>query len=198
LRYLKLVFSISLVALLVSDVSAFMFGIRYSNLNEPVLPAIDRQDTRGRLGVFFGAREKGHDFLIGLEYDRYKQERGDTLLYSRRITASIGYRYRLFPIKKAEAMKMMPSIGIYYFKSFGRVDADSSVMSSADRQYYKDLTNDQGIRVSLGAEYYLAPAFSLGCEGGIRYTRVKSKAYGYTIKISEYRTFAAILLSFYW
>lgn len=184
--------------LLAGDVSAFIFGVRYSNLNEPILPAIDRQDSRGRLGVYFGGREKGHDMLLGLDYDRYKQERGDTLLYSRRITASIGYRYRLFSAKKSEAMNMMPFIGVHYFKSFGKVEADTSVISSSDRQYYKDLTNDQGIMVSLGAEYYLAPAFSLGCEGGIRYSKVKSKAYGYTIKISEYRTFAAILLSFYW
>lgn len=187
-----------LVTLLAGDASAIIFGVRYSNLNEPILPAIDRQDTRGRLGVYFGGRERGHDLLLGLDYDRYKQERGDTLLYSRRITASIGYRYRLFSAKKTEGMKIMPFIGIHYFKSFGKVEADTSVISSADRQYYKDLTNDQGIRVSLGAEYYLAPAFSLGCEGGIRYTKAKSKAYGYTIKISEYRTFAAILLSFYW
>jgi hypothetical protein len=187
-----------LVTIFAGDASAIIFGIRYSNLNEPILPAIQRQDSRGRLGVFFGAREKSQDFLLGLDYDRYKQERGDTLLYSRRITASIGYRYRLFSTEKAEGMNMMPYIGIHYFKSFGKVDADTSVMSSADRQYYKDLTNDQGIRVSLGAEYYLAPAFSLGCEGGIRYAKVKSKAYGYTIKISEYRTFAALLVSFYW
>ena len=198
LRYLRLIFPVLLVTIFAADASAFIFGVRYSNLNEPILPAIERQDSRGRLGVFFGGREKSHDFLLGLDYDRYKLERGDTLLYSRRITASIGYRYRLFPTKKAEAMKIMPFIGIHYFRSFGKVDADSSVMSSTDRQYYKDLTNDQGIRVSLGAEYYFAPAFSLGCEGGIRYTKVKSNAYGYTIKISEYKTFAAILLSFYW
>ncbi len=181
-----------------SDASAFIFGVRYSNLNEPILPAIERQDTRGRLGVYFGGKEKGQDFLVGIDYDSYKQQRGDTLLYSRRITASIGYRYGLFSGKKAEAMNMMPFIGVHYFKSFGKVVADSSVMSSEDRQYYKDLTNDQGIRVSLGAEYYFAPAFSFGCEGGIQYTKAKSKAYGYTIKISEYRTFAAILMSFYW
>jgi hypothetical protein len=189
---------ILLFALFAGDASAMIFGIRYSNLNEPILPAIERQDSRGRLGVYFGTREKGHDFLIGIDYDSYKQQRGDTLLYSRRITTSIGYRYRLFSSQRGAAMKMMPYIGIHYLKSFGKVVADTSVMSSEDRQYYKDLSNDQGIRVSFGADYYFAPVFSLGGEGGIRYTRVKSKAYGYTIKISEYRTFAAILLSFYW
>lgn len=198
LRLPKIAGILVFMLLLTQESSAAIFGVRFSNLSEPILPAIERQDSRGRLGVFAGTRQKNNDFLIGLDYDRYKQQRGDTLLYSRRVTVSIGYRYRLFSTDRTEAMKIMPAVGVHIFKSFASVSADSSIFSEQDRNYYKDISNDEGVRVTLSSEYFFAPAFSFGCEGGIQYIRAKSKAYGYTIKVSEYRTYAAILISFYW
>jgi hypothetical protein len=198
LRSFRIMGTVLFLFLMVQESSAVIFGIRYSNLSEPLLPAIERQESRGRLGIFAGTRQKSNDFLIGLDYDRYKQQRGDTLLYSRRITVSMGYRYRLFSTERMEAMKIVPTVGVHLFKSFASVNADSSIFSEQDRTYYKDISNDEGLRVAFSVEYFFAPAFSFGCEGGIQYIRAKSKAYGYTIKVSEYRTYAAILISFYW
>lgn len=198
MRTFRLVGIALFLLLSTQESSAVIFGVRYSNLSEPLLPAIERQDSRGRLGIFVGGREKGHDFLLGMDYDRYKQQRGDTLLYSRRVTVSIGYRYRAFSTEKMEAMKIVPTVGVHLFKSFSSVNADTSIFSAQDRQYYKDISNDEGARVAVSVEYFFAPPFSFGCEGGIQYSRARSKAYGYTIKVSEYRTYAAILVSFYW
>jgi len=192
------IFLVAVLLLAVSvDASAMIFGIRYSNINRPVLTPFEQNVNKGQFGIYFGERQKSSDFLLGIDYDRYKQERGDTLSYSRRFVIDFGYRYRVFSGDRAEAMKIMPFLGIHYFKSFGKVEADSTVMSEADRKFYKDMASDQGGWLSVGAEYAFAPAFSMGCEAGLRYSRAKSGAYGYTIKISEYRSFAAILLSFH-
>jgi hypothetical protein len=191
-------FSIFAMILLVGgQADAIIFGVRYSNLNEPLLPAVDRQDGRGRFGVYFGESQRKHDFLFGIDYDSYKIERGDSLLYARRLTGDIGYRYTIFSLDKMDAMKIMPFVAIHYYRSFAKVKADVTVLPEQDRAYYKDIANDQGGWFSVGAEYYFAPAFSMGCEAGLRYSRAKSKAYGYEIKISEYKTFVAILLSFH-
>lgn len=194
----RIIGTLLFLILMTQESWAVIFGIRFSNLNEPILPAIERQDSRGRLGIFAGTRQKNNDFLIGLDYDRYKLQRGDTLLYSRRVTVSIGYRYRLFSTDRTEAMKIMPAIGVHLFRSFASVNADTTIFSEQDRNYYKDISNDEGVRVTLSSEYFFAPPFSFGCEGGIQYIRAKSKAYGHTIKISEYRTYAAIVITFYW
>jgi hypothetical protein len=71
-------------------------------------------------------------------------------------------------------------------------------MSPEDRVYLKDMLNDSGGWLSFGADYYFAPTFSLGAEAGVRYARAKSKAYGYEIKVTDYTSFVAILLSYYW
>ncbi len=183
--------------ILTGNVYAQIFGIRYTNIRGFVLPGVEQGESKGRFGIYGGLREKGNDIILGIDYDSHKEERGDTSFYARRMALSIGYRYRLFPADKISAMKINPFVSIHYYKSFGKVKADSSFMPEADRAYYKDLSSDSGGWVSLGAEYYFAPGFSLGCEGGIRYAKAKSKAYGYEIKINDYTSFAAILMSFY-
>ena len=191
-----------LVALLlfgaVNDVSAMIFGIRYSNLNQAVLPTFEDSDSRGRFGMFLGYREKNHDFVLGMDYDRHKTEMGDVKLYARRFSANIGYRYRLFPADKISAMKINPYLGLYFFKSYGKVEAENWGWTDEEIQFEKDMLNDSGGWLSLGGEYYFAPGFSMGCEGGVRYTKASSKATGIEIKITDYTTFASILMTFYW
>jgi len=200
---LKKIFVLILLAVILFGVAdnanALIFGIRFSNLNQPVIPTIDNiQDNKSRFAVFGGFREKNHDFVVSLDYDRHKNEWADTSLYVRRYTVSFGYRYRLFSAEKIEGMNINPFVGFSYFKSFSKVQVENYQISPEELQYQKDMANDGGGWLSLGAEYYFAPAFSMGCEGGIRYTRAISKAYGYEIKITDYTTFAAILLTFYW
>ena len=182
---------------------ALMFGIRFSDLTEQTIPAVANVGTKGRFGGFLGAKQKNSVFLIGADYDRFKMQ-GDSLLYSRRLTVDIGYRYQLFAADKADAMKISPFIGIHYFKSFSQVTGDSGIklpsglISSPEViKYLKDLANDSGMIVSAGAEYYFAPVFSFGAEGGIRYGKASSSALGYSVKISQYNSYVALLLSFY-
>ncbi|UCE67288.1 MAG: hypothetical protein JSU85_04545 [Candidatus Zixiibacteriota bacterium] len=187
-----------LITLISENASALIFGIRYSNLNEPVLQGTDFNGDRGRFGAFIGLSEKNNVVFLGLDYDRHKTERADTTFYGRRFTVNMGYRYRIFPTDKVNATKINPFVGLHFFKSFSKVEADESVMSSQERGYLKDMLNDTGGWLSFGAEYYFAPTFSLGAEAGIRYARAKSKAYAYEIKVTDYTSFVAILLSFYW
>lgn len=175
---------------------AFIFGIRFSNVNQPLPAAIEGTQSGDRFGVYVGQNEKNNDFLLGLDYDSYKSQRADSSFYSRRIVVDLGYRYRLFSGDKIQGTNVLPFFSLHYYHSFGKIKAEDLVMSSQDRAYNKDLISDQGGWFSVGAEYYFSPLFSLGCEGGIRYSRAKSKAYGYDIKFSEYRTFAAILIGF--
>lgn len=186
------------ILLLAENASALIFGIRYSNLNEPVLQGTDFTGDRGRFGAFIGLKEKKNVIFLGLDYDRHKSERADTTFYGRRFTANIGYRYQLFSSDKINATRINPFIGLHYFKSFSKVEADTSYVDADDRAYLKDMLNDSGGWLSFGAEYYFAPTFSLGAEAGVRYARAKSKAYGYEIKVTDYTSFVAILLSFYW
>lgn len=196
MRKNRIILAVMLIPLLFTEVGAVIFGIRFSNVNEPLLPALENAQKGDRFGVYIGKNEKNHDFLLGIDYDSYKQQRADTLLYSRRLVVDIGYRYRLFSGAKIEGTSVLPFFAIHYYRSFGKVRAHDSVMSPEDRDYYKDLTSDQGGWFSIGAEYYFAPMFAIGCEGGVRYSKAKSDAYGYDIKISEYKTFAAILIVF--
>lgn len=196
MRYSRFLLVSFLVFLLCGQAGAIVFGIRYSNLNKPVLNPFESDVNKGQFGVYLGQRDKGSEYLVGIDYDRYKRERGDTLSYYRRLVLDLGFRYRLFPGERSAAMRIIPFAAIHYFKSFGKVKADTSVLSNEDKNFYNDMANDWGGWVSIGAEYAFAPAFSMGCEAGLRYSRAKSDAYGYTVKISEYRTFAAILLSF--
>lgn len=196
---LKSVFIALLLAVLLGvDANAIVFGIRYSDIRDQRLPSIIDSGGKGRFGFYAGVAEKNSSFLVGAEYDRYKSERADSLLYFRRMTINVGYRYSLFAADKAKAMNFMPFVALHYFKSYSKVKADSTVMSDTDIAYYKDILNDYGGWVSFGAEYYFAPVFSLGAEAGLRYTRSKSSAYGYQIKFSSYTTFAALLLNYYW
>jgi hypothetical protein len=195
---MRKVLPLVLVLFLTENALAVIFGIRYSNLNEPVLRGTDFEANRGRFGEFIGLQEKNNVIFLGLDYDRHKSERPDTVFYARQFTANIGYRYQLFPADKVNATRMSPYIGLHFYKSFSKVEADSSIMSSEDRAYLKDMLGDTGGWVSFGAEYYFAPVFSIGAEAGIRYARAKSKAYGYEIKITDYTSFVAILLSFSW
>jgi hypothetical protein len=87
---------------------------------------------------------------------------------------------------------------MHFYKSFPKVEADDSVMAPEERSYLKDMLGDSGGWLSFGADYYFAPTFSLGAEAGVRYARAKSKAYGYEIKVTDYTSFVAILLSYYW
>lgn len=192
----KIIAVICVVVLLSGDVGAVVFGIRFSNVNEPLLPALENAQKGDRFGVYIGQNEKKYDFLLGIDFDSYKQERADTLLYSRRLVIDIGYRYRLFSGAKIKGTSVLPFLAVHYYRSFGKVRAHDSIMSSEDRDFYKDLASDQGGWFSIGAEYYFSPMFGLGCEGGLRYSKAKSDAYGYKIKISEYKTFAAILIVF--
>jgi hypothetical protein len=197
----RLKISIILAALVLfpaADSHAIIFGIRYSNLAQAPLPGIDNIGTKGRFGAYLGFKEKNSLFLVGADYDRYKLERGDSLLYSRRLVVNIGYRYHLLPTDKAEAMDIMPFVAGHLYKSFSKVTADSTVLSAADRQYYKDLSSDVGAWISLGAEYAFAPAFSFGAEAGLQYSRAKSKAYGHEIKLGQYTSFVALIMTFYW
>lgn len=187
-----------LITLIAENAFGLIFGIRYSNLNEPVLQGTDFAGDRGRFGAFIGLREKNNVVFLGLDYDRHKTERGDTTSYGRRFTANIGYRYQLFSSAKTNATKISPYIGMHFYKSFAKVEADTSVMTSRDRTYLRDMLNDSGGWLSFGADYYFAPTFSLGAEAGVRYAKAKSKAYGYEIKTTDYTSFVAILLSFYW
>jgi hypothetical protein len=178
-RFRIIVIIVALVIFGAADSHAVIFGIRYSNLTQNPLP--------------------GNSLLIiGADYDRYKLERGDSLLYSRRLVVDAGYRYYLLPADKAKAMEINPFVAGHLFKSFSRVTADSSVLAPADVQYYKDLSNDIGGWVSLGAEYHFAPAFSFGGETGLRYSRAKSKAYGHDIKLGQYTSFVALIMTFSW
>jgi hypothetical protein len=179
-----------------------VFGIRYTNTQELALKGLKGvvdPVAKGRFGLYAGQQSGSSTFLVGFNYDRFKMNRADTLLYSRRLTVDIGFRYQLLPVDQAKAMSFMPFLGVHIFKSFSKFQADSSSSfpHPADATYFKDISNDDGAWVSVGAEYFFAPVFSLGAEGGIRYTRANSSAYGYDIHIREYNTFVAILMSFY-
>ena len=187
-----------MTAVIGADAQAVVFGIRYSDIREQRLPSIVDNSGKGRFGFYAGVAQSNSSFLIGAEYDRNKTERGDSLLYFRRLTVNLGYRYNLLPADKGKAMSFMPFVAMHYFKSFSKVEADSTVMSSVDAHFNRDMLNDNGGWVSFGAEYYLGPVFSLGAEAGLRYSRSKSKAYGYEIKYSDFTSFAALLLNFYW
>lgn len=187
-----------LIMLISENASALIFGIRYSNLGEPVLRDTDFMADRGRFGAFIGISEKNNVIFLGLDYDRHKTARGDTATYARRFTANIGYRYWIFPADKARATSINPFVSMHIFKSFPKVEADDTVMTPEERKYLKDMLGDSGGWLSFGADYFFAPAFSLGAEAGVRYTRAKSKAYGYEIKTTDYTSFVALLLSFYW
>lgn len=182
-----------------------VFGVRYTNTQEPALKGLSGLSQRGvsdlsskgRFGLYAGTQSGNNVFLVGLDYDRFKMERGDSLIYSRRLTIDIGYRYQLFSVDKAKAMNFMPFLALHLFKSYAKISADSAIMSPTDAKYFQDISNDEGGWISLGGEYFFAPVFSLGAEGGLRYTRANSSAYGYDIKLREYDTFVALLLSFY-
>jgi hypothetical protein len=198
LKLKSLIISLILVTVFGAEARAIVFGIRYSDIREQRLPSIVDASSKGRFGFYAGIAEKSSSFLIGAEYDRNKSERGDSLLYFRRMTVNIGYRYSLFPADKAKAMSFMPFVAVHYFKSYSKVEADSTVMSAIDVEYNRDMLNDSGGWISFGAEYYFAPVMSLGAEAGLRYSKAKSSAYGYDIKFGDYTTFAAILLNYYW
>jgi hypothetical protein len=195
---MRKLFLIILITLISENAFAVIFGIRFSNLNEPVLRETDFEGDRGRFGAFIGLSEKNNVVFLGLDYDRHKTVRGDTTSYARRFTANMGYRYWIFPADKARATKINPFVGMHFYKSFPKVEADDSVMAPEDRSYLKDMLGDSGGWLSFGADYYFAPTFSLGAEAGVRYARAKSKAYGYEIKVTDYTSFVAILLSYYW
>jgi hypothetical protein len=195
---MKKTFLVILITLISENAFALIFGIRYSNLAEPVLQGTDFAGDRGRFGAIIGLSEKKNLVFLGLDYDRHKTQWGDTTSYVRRFTANIGYRYWLFPASKAEATRINPFVGLNIYKSFPKVEVDDSVMSPEDRSYLKDMLGDSGGWLSFGADYFFAPTFSLGAEAGVRYARAKSKAYGYEIKVTDYTSFVALLLSFYW
>jgi hypothetical protein len=177
-----------------------VFGIRYTNTQEQALKGLDGvvdPASKGRFGLYAGQESGNSTILVGFNYDRFKMNRADTLLYSRRLTVDLGFRYHLLPADQAKAMSFVPFLAVHIFKSFSKVKADSSILRPADATYFKDISNDDGAWVSVGAEYFFAPVFSLGAEGGIRYTRANSSAYGYDIHIREYNSFVAILMSFY-
>jgi hypothetical protein len=183
-----------------AESKAMVFGIRYTNTQEQVLKGLNGvvdPVAKGRFGLFAGQESGNSTILVGFNYDRFKMQRGDSLLYSRRLTVDVGYRYQLLSADQAKAMSFMPFLALHIFKSYSKVQADSSIMRPVDVTYYKDISNDEGGWFSVGAEYFFAPVFSLGAEGGIRYTRANSNAYGYAIKIREYNSFVAILMSFY-
>jgi hypothetical protein len=191
---------VTLLLLIGAESQAMVFGIRYTNTQEQALKGLSGvadPSTKGRFGMYVGQESGNSTFLVGLNYDRFKMNRGDSLLYSRRLTIDIGYRYQLIPVDQAKAMSFMPFLAIHFFKSYSNVKADSAILRPADVTYLKDISNDDGAWVSVGAEYFFAPVFSLGAEGGLRYTRANSTAYGYDIHIREYNTFVAILLSFW-
>ena len=189
---------VALIALWGAESKAIIFGIRFSDIGQKTLLGVDDSGSKGRFGAFVGTRERNNIFLLGADYDRYKLSRGDTSSYSRRFTVNIGYRYLLMSSDKAEAMNFMPFLALHFFKSFSKVTADSAVMSAADARYFQDLSNDSGAWGAIGAEYYFAPAFGFGCEAGVRYSRARSKAYGYEVKLSQFNSYVALLAAFYW
>jgi hypothetical protein len=189
---------LALVLLMSAESQAILFGVRLSNVGERPLPIGDDGGSKGRFGIYLGTQENSSIFLIGADYDRYKENRGDSLLYARRLTVNIGYRYQLLPAGQSAAMNFLPWVSFHVFKSFSKVKADSAIISPANVTYLKDIANDEGAWLGVGAEYFLAKVFSLGAEAGIRYSRANSKAFGYDIKIRQYNTFAALLLTFYW
>ena len=71
-------------------------------------------------------------------------------------------------------------------------------MTPEERQYLKNMLSDSGGWLSFGSEYYFSQAFSLGAEAGIRYAHAESKALGYQVKVTDYTSFVALLMSFYW
>lgn len=198
MRKITILISTALILFMSVRADALIFGIRYSDLSQATLPGIEDNSSRGRFGAYLGFREKNSLFLVGADYDRYKMERGDSLLYARRLVVNIGYRYHLLNLDKAEAMDFMPFVSFHLFKGFSKLSADSVFMPPADVKYLKDILNDSGGWLSLGAEYKFAPAFGFGGEAGIRYTRARSKAYGYEVKISQYSSFVALIMTFYW
>ncbi len=185
--------------------AAMVFGVRYTNTQEPILKSLNGLNQRGigdlgskgRFGIYVGEQNGNSVFLFGVDYDRFKLTRGDSLIYSRRMTLDIGYRYMLMSTEKSKAMSFAPFFAIHVFKSYAKVNVDSAFLPPANARYLQDISNDDGAWVSLGAEYFFAPVFSFGAEGGLRYSRANSKAYGYDIKLREYNTFVAILVSFY-
>ncbi len=185
--------------------AAMVFGVRYTNTQEPILKSLDGLNQRGvgdlgskgRFGIYVGQQNGNSVFLFGVDYDRFKLTRGDSLIYSRRIALNLGYRYMFMSAEKSKAMNFAPFIALHFFKSYAKVDVDSAFLPPADARYLQDISNDDGAWISVGAEYFFAPVFSFGAEGGLRYTRANSKAYGYDIKLREYNTFIAILVSFY-
>ena len=190
----------TLLALTAVQSEAMVFGIRFSNTQEQPLYAvtgIDGPGSKGRFGIYVGQQSGNNVFLAGINYDRYKMLRADTLLYSRRYTIDLGYRFQLLPADKARAMSFMPFLALHLFKSFSKVEADSAILSPAEVKYLKDISNDDGGWISAGGEYFFAPVFSLGAEAGLRYTRANSNAYGNNIKIRQYDTFIALLMSFW-
>ncbi len=202
---MKIKLAIILAALLLvtgAESRAAVFGIRFSNTQEqPLRALVDKgigdSGAKGRFGLYAGTTQGSSYFLIGADYDRFKMERGDSLLYSRRLTIDFGYRYQLLGADKAKAMNFMPFLALHLFKSYSKVEADSGTLRPAEVKYFQDLSNDEGGWLSVGAEYFFAPVFSLGAEGGLRYTRANSKALGWDVKIRQYDTFVALLLSFY-
>jgi hypothetical protein len=198
LKLKSLIISLILITVFGAEAQAIVFGIRYSDIREQRLPSIVDNSSRGRFGFYAGVSQNNSAFLIGAEYDRNKTEHGDSLLYFRRMTVNIGYRYNLLPADKGKAMSFMPFVAMHIFKSYSKVEADSTVMSATDVKYNRDMLNDSGGWISFGAEYYFAPVMSLGAEGGLRYSKAKSSAYGYDIKFGDYTSFAAILLNYYW
>jgi len=185
--------------------AGMIFGVRYTNTQEPALKGlsglgqtgVSDPGAKGRFGLYAGQQSGNSIFMVGADYDRFKMTRGDSVIYSRRLTIDLGFRYQLMPAEKAKAMNFMPFLAIHVFKSYAKVDVDSTIMRPADARYFQDLSNDDGAWVSVGAEYIFSPVFGLGAEGGLRYTRANSKAYGYDIKLREYDTFVALLVSFY-
>jgi hypothetical protein len=198
LKYKIIFLTFALLILTSIESQAIILGVRLSDASQNPLPGISDTGNKGRFGFFLGTQQKNSTFLIGADYDRYKLERGDSLLYSRRLTVNIGYRYQLMPADKASAMSFRPFIALNIFKSFSKVNADTTVMPAAQATYLKDISNDSGGWLSVGAEYFFAPVFSFGAEGGLRYSAASSTALGYQVKIRDYSSFVDLLLTFYW
>jgi len=188
LIYILLLFSFG-------SASAIIFGTKYSNNTPAITIAEGSQDNEGRFGIFLGTEEKNHSILLGIGYNRHKFQ-SDASYYTRRLTLSLEYRYQLIATDQAQAMKILPFATIAYFRSFSQVTADSLAYSPAEVSYYKDLSNDKGGWIAIGAEYFLAPVFTIGCEGGLRYVSAKTGALGYEVKITEFKTYVAFLMTF--
>jgi hypothetical protein len=123
-----------MITLISENAFAVIFGIRYSNLSEPVFKGTDFAGDRGRFGAVLGIREKNSVIFLGLDYDRHKAERADTTFYARRFAVNVGYRYQIFSADKISATKINPFIGLYYFKTFVKVEADTSLMRKRTRR----------------------------------------------------------------